>query len=108
MDHVHYSTFEKQVSIIEKINFLFIDPPANLMVPKYTYKIALEGPRFTIKDLKNKRLSKFIESSLEYVLFDTYIYDLFPDACKLFECRTTIQNNGTLLKFKGSRNGLCK
>jgi len=107
MSVVHYSTFEKQVSIVERINFLFIDPPKNLMLDPYYYKNHLGGPRLTIKDLKNKRLSKFIENSLEYVLFDTYIYDLFPDACKLFECRTTVESNGTLLKFKGSRNGIC-
>lgn len=101
MKHVHYSTFEKQVSIIERINFLFIDPPTNMMISPYTYKVPLVGGKFLIKDLKNKRLSKFIGDDIEYVLFDKNVYDLFPDSCRLFECRSTIENNGTLLKFKG-------
>lgn len=106
MKYVHYSTFEHQVTIIERINFAFIDPPSNLMIPPYDYKIPLSGSKFLIRDLKNKRLSKFIDNNTEYVLFDRNVYDLFPDACRLFDCRTTIENNDSLLKFRGSRNAL--
>lgn len=94
--YISVSRFILQISLVERLNIHILNSPPDFEVETYKYVSMSKKPIITLKDLKEKRINKYLPN-LDYYFYDENIDDIIPDSYNVNTCRESIILNKSLL-----------
>jgi hypothetical protein len=85
-----------QVALVEELNIHIVNAPSVFMIEPYKYVTRSRAPIYTLAQLKEKRLNKYLKD-FDYYFFNKDIRDIFPDSSLVACCRELTKEDKSLI-----------